>query len=337
LKYGAFFDTENGPGLIADFKRRNWLGGARILGVSTRYDSDLQEFRTYFSQPPISFLPFKTNLTGFKRRELEEVFITDRTGVSIQQEAGLGNRFVLSFGYSVDRARTYDRYEPPPDDFLALPFDVTLNIARLSGTVSRDTRDDVLDATRGSFTSHAVEYGAEALGSDLALFKYFGQVFRYFPLSSPAEIPFSGGVSRPRLVYATGLRVGLLTPLGNNSVTPPNERFRAGGGTTVRGFLEDHLGPVDFSGDRSGNAVLIANNELRFPMVSIFDGVGFLDAGNVYERVGDFSLSDLRATAGFGVRVRTSYFLLRADYGFKLDRRVDEKAGTLFFSIGQAF
>jgi outer membrane protein assembly factor BamA len=35
--------------------------------------------------------------------------------------------------------------------------------------------------------------------------------------------------------------------------------------------------------------------------------------------------------------VRTPYFLLRADYGFKLDRRPGESLGSFFFSIGQAF
>jgi outer membrane protein assembly factor BamA len=38
-----------------------------------------------------------------------------------------------------------------------------------------------------------------------------------------------------------------------------------------------------------------------------------------------------------GVRVRTPWFLLRLDYGLKLDRREGESRGRLFFSIGQAF
>jgi outer membrane protein assembly factor BamA len=83
--------------------------------------------------------------------------------------------------------------------------------------------------------------------------------------------------------------------------------------------------------------VLILNNELRFPAASIFDGVGFVDVGNAYSRVADFRLTDLRKTAGAGLRVRTPYFLLRLDYGFKLDRRPGESRGAFFFSIGQAF
>jgi outer membrane protein assembly factor BamA len=86
-----------------------------------------------------------------------------------------------------------------------------------------------------------------------------------------------------------------------------------------------------------GNAVIIINNELRFPLYSIFDGVGFVDVGTVYPTISDISLSELRETAGLGLRLRTPWFLLRLDYGFKLDRRPGESRGRLFFSIGQAF
>jgi outer membrane protein insertion porin family len=83
--------------------------------------------------------------------------------------------------------------------------------------------------------------------------------------------------------------------------------------------------------------MLVLNNELRFPMWKYLDGVGFADVGNVYRHVSDFRLGDLRSAAGFGVRVRTPWFLLRLDYGFKLNRRPGESVGRFFFSIGQAF
>jgi outer membrane protein insertion porin family len=202
-------------------------------------------------------------------------------------------------------------------------------------SVTRDTRDEPFDASSGWLTSHTFEYAAPALGSDLSLFRYFGQFFRYFPLSRPAEVPFSGGLGKPRFVFATGARVGLVGGLGD--AVAPDQRFFAGGGTTIRGFREDSVGPMEADVPAGGDLVFVLNNEIRFPLFSILEGVGFADRGNVYSGVGEFGLFDMRTSAGFGLRVRTPYFLLRADYGFNLNRREGEQRGAFFFSIGQAF
>jgi len=86
-----------------------------------------------------------------------------------------------------------------------------------------------------------------------------------------------------------------------------------------------------------GDAELILNSELRFPLYKFFDGVAFVDAGNVYQTLQNFSPCDLRSSFGFGVRVRTPYLLLRFDYGIKLNPKPGESKGQFFFSFGQAF
>ena len=184
--------------------------------------------------------------------------------------------------------------------------------------------------------SHAIQYSPIRLGSELSFIKYFGQYFRYFALQKPHVELFTNEVKRPRLVYATGARVGLSTGFGGQEV-PLSERFFAGGATTIRGFEQNTVGPIVGRQPLGGEGMFVLNNELRAPLFSIFDGVGFVDIGNVFENVSDFSLGELWKTAGVGLRVRTPWFLLRLDYGFKLDRREGESMGRLFFSIGQAF
>jgi outer membrane protein assembly complex protein YaeT len=334
LRYGGFFDTERGPGGIVDFANRNSLGSARVLGFRGRYDSQLQEARLYFSQPLLTRFPLKTIASPYFTREINPGtdlvagFNVDRIGFSVQQEAALGRKFLVNYGYRIERSHTYDT---GPDPI----FDVFLRLAALTSTVSRDTRDDLLDASKGSFLSQAFQFSPASLGSQVRFVKYFGQYFRYFPLQKPRVELFTNQVLRPRLVYATGIRVGLSHGLGGQDV-PPSERFLAGGSTTVRGFEQNSLGSAG-SLQLGGNAMLVLNNELRFPLFKMFDGVGFVDIGNVYPTISDFSLSDLRKAAGAGLRVRTPWFLLRLDYGFKLDRRPGESIGRIFFSIGQAF
>ncbi len=331
FRYGAFYDTERGPGAIADFSNRNTLGAARHVGVRTRWDSDIRELRGYFSQPFLRRFPAQSNIIGYHRREIEKTFYTDRTGFSLQQEARFRNKFIVSYGYRLERTHVVDR--DPDSPFQLLPY----KIAPLAVTATRDTRDDPLDATRGSFLSQAFEVAPASLRSDIRFVRYFGQYFKFVPLSAPAEVPFGKGLRRSRWTYAGAVRVGLAKGLGGQELIF-SERFRTGGGTTLRGFEQNTVGPVDFFGDPAGgNALLLLNSEARFPLVSILDGVGFLDMGNVYARAGDFSLSDTRKVGGVGLRIRTPYFLLRADYGLKLDRRPGEAPGRFFFSIGQAF
>jgi outer membrane protein assembly complex protein YaeT len=335
LQYGGFFDTERGPGGIVDFSNRNSLGSARVVGTRVRYDGRLREARLYFSQPLLRRFPVKTLASLFRVREvfgdIDTGHITNRLGFTVQQESRFWNNYVVNYGYRLERAHTVERTPDP-----ILPFDETVRVAPLTLTVTRETRDDLLDATRGSFTSHAVEYAPSILGSALRFVKYFGQYFHYVPLTEPSEIPWSNA-RKTRLVYAGALRFGAGTGLGDQDLVL-SERFFAGGGTTIRGFQQDFAGPLDALGDPiGGDAMLVVNNEIRFPLFHIVDGAGFIDLGNVFRRVSDISFSEIRRTAGIGIRLRTPYFLLRLDYGMKLDRRPGETAGRLFFSIGQAF
>ena len=336
LRYGGFYDTERGPGVLSDLTNRNSLGSARTLGLRVRYDAQLQEARLYFTQPLLRRFPVSTTASPFIRREQNpetstaDAFNVDRVGFSIQQEARFHAKYILSYGYRIEKSRTYD---VGPDPL----FDIPLRVAGLTSSVTRETRDDLLDATRGDFISHAFQFSPEILGSQLRFFKYFGQYFRYFPLQKPKVELFTNEIRRPRLVYAAGVRLGLAKGLGGQEI-PLSQRFFAGGSTTIRGFEQNGVGPVGV--DRiplGGNAMLIINNEIRFPLIYKFDGVGFLDVGNVYEHTSDISFSDIRKAAGLGLRLHTPWFLLRLDYGVKLDRRSGEPRGRVFFSIGQAF
>src|SRR4029079_4980133 len=85
----------------------------------------------------------------------------------------------------------------------------TVRVTPLTSTLTRETRDEVLDASKGTFLSQAFAYSPSWLGSDRPYLKYFGQYFYYFPLRPERPNPFTNEILRPRLVFATGLRVGL--------------------------------------------------------------------------------------------------------------------------------
>lgn len=335
LRYGASFDTERGVGGVFDISNHNSLGKARVVGLQTRLDRQLTDVRAFISQPSLRYWPIETIASVYYTDQrnpdtsLSRPFNIDRRGVTINQERELGDDFVWNWGFRYEQARSFD---PSLDSVL----DELLTVTPLTSTLTRETRDEVLDATRGSFLSQAFSYSPTWLGADRAYVKYFGQYFHYFPLQPERRERFTNEILRPRFVYAVGVRAGLARAIGGD--LPFSERFFAGGSTTLRGFEQNALGPIGATRlPLGGSAMFVINNEVRFPLVSIFDGVAFSDVGNVFPSVSEFSIADFRKTAGLGLRVRTPWFLLRGDYGFLLDRRAGERRGRFYFSIGQAF
>jgi outer membrane protein assembly complex protein YaeT len=334
IRYGASYDTERGVGGIFDISNRNSLGGARELGLRSRYDRQLHDGRIYLNQPALKYLP-KTTASVYFREELNppteitDPFDTNRKGLSIQSEQRLRNAYVLTYGYRLERAHTLTPLR-------GIILEQAHTVAPVTATITRETRDEVLDATRGTFVSQAFSYSPSWLGADTAYIKYFGQYFHYIPLEPVRRKPFTNELLRPRLVYAGGVRIGLSRGIGD--VVPMSERFFAGGSQTMRGFGQNAVGAI--GPDRipiGGEGLIVINNEIHVPLISIFDGVAFADIGNVFPSVRSFSFTDLRESAGIGLRVRTPWVLLRGDWGFILDRRPGEPKSRIYVSIGQAF
>ena len=340
LRYGVAVSDRDAPpesgsardfglAFAGDFSRRNLLGRAATVGVSVRAALDRETFRGYFSIPHFFGAPITMNIYAENRRETlgEEnaEFVTDLRTLTFEQRVRRPGSLSFVYSANFERNRTFDK-DPDPD----FPFDLTLYLLRVNGSALIDKRDNLFDARRGWFHASTIEYGFEPGKGAVELAKYFGQQYHYWPVGP--------------IVLASAGRVGLATGLGSDLI--PSDHFFAGGGNTVRGYPQDSLGPRNLLGGvAGGNALVVLNQELRFPVFWRLSGVGFIDAGNVFETVKRISLSDLAVGAGLGLRLDTPVGLLRFDYGFALRRSLlvsqpgenDPPIGQFFFSIGQAF
>jgi outer membrane protein assembly factor BamA/autotransporter translocation and assembly factor TamB len=315
-----------GAGVAGDLGFRNLFGHAASAGLSARYTRDFRAGRAYTTSPSFFGLPITSNV--FVTRSREEVgnadgstthFVTDKTGLTLEQRIHPAEMVEIAYSYAFERNHTFDLNADPNDP---LTFDIRVNVARLSSTALVDTRNDLVDAARGWFHASNFEYSPPSLGSDLRFVKYLLQQ-RYY-----REV---GGI-----VLAGAARIGLATAFDQTLI--PSERFFAGGGNSVRGYVEDVLSPIDIFGDPGGgNALMVFNGEVRFPIFKRVRGVGFLDAGRAFATVGDMSFRSLSLGTGLGLRIYTPVVLLRVDFGVPLDSSVGPRRTRLFFSIGQAF
>lgn len=311
-------------GAVADVERRNLLGGPGTAGVTGRYEPERWLARGFFRASRSPSLPLTSSV--FITRSHERVsperalaFVTNRTTLTAQQEAPLGPWGRVTYGYSFARDRTFAP-EASPDDPLAQG--IVVKVARVTGALTLDRRDDPFDPTRGWFHASAVEYADAAFGSDLRFVKYVSQTTGFVP---------SG-----RVVLAGNLRLGLARGLGQELIV--SERFRGGGSTSVRGYGNDTLGPIDVFGEPAGgNGLLVLNGEVRVPLGRSIRGVSFIDAGNVVARASELRFDDLKVGVGFGLRVETPVGLVRVDVGRPVPRRAGEPGLRWYFSLGHAF
>jgi outer membrane translocation and assembly module TamA len=81
---------------------------------------------------------------------------------------------------------------------------------------------------------------------------------------------------------------------------------------------------------------------LRVPVLRSVHLAGFYDVGNVFRSLGSMRLSDFSHTIGIGVRIKTPFGPLRADYGYNLNLSSELQALGLgrrhfFVTIGPPF
>ena len=323
-----------------------------------------------YAQPRAFARGWDLFVTGFVEEAIRPGFDLFSRGVNAEARRQVTPTLSASAAYTWGKNDTSNIQLNPEDVPLVDRLFEKVRLSAFMGSIVRDTRDDVVDPAAGEMFSVDGKVAARGIGSEVGFAKMFLQAFAYRRLPGVRRVVVAAGA---RVGLAVGFR-RLSAPAASRSpgralddlassvagaeaqrpLLPISERFFAGGDTTVRGFAFDRLGipigqpgaTIDAAGfPQGGNAVVVLNGELRVPVTRDLGIVGFLDAGNVYDRVSSLNLGRIRSGAGFGVRYRSPVGPIRVDLGFKLDRqdlgsgpdRERESLTALHISIGQAF
>ena len=126
--------------------------------------------------------------------------------------------------------------------------------------------------------------------------------------------------------------------LGGTDDVAIEDRFFAGGSTTVRGFRDNRLGPRDSAGNPTGgNAQAIVNLEWRFPLWNWLGGAIFWDMGAIGREWKTLSTGDFRSGVGTGLRLKTPVGPIRLDFGYPLNPIAGDKPRQIYLSVGNPF
>jgi outer membrane protein assembly factor BamA len=262
----------------------------------------------------------------------------------------------------------YVEANPRSANLFRVPEGTTIALAERVG-FSWDRRDNPLGATKGTLFTTTVEHvrtppfgvNQAATGDD--------SVFAATRVSQFLRFTHRIGgyvrLSDKGLAIAGNLRWGFNQQLVKDSQTYPDRLFFLGGVDSLRGFLQDSLIPEDIAQEllhpdpaspepltlnkvviRGGDVFINPRLELRVPLSGNVQTAVFVDTGNLWRDPNKINPLRLRYSAGSGLRIGTPIGPLVFDYGFNIERVLDqlypnranqrfwEEIGAFHFSIG---
>lgn len=327
LDLGAGYSTDDGPRASLELGHDNVFGTARRASIRQKI-SRIEDRTDLTYQQPWT-LGTRWGLTGnlFRERREEIGFDVERVGAAAEIQKALLDetqkklRAALRYQVqwversNVDPALIEERVEPGGQI-----------VASLRPSLTWDLRNDPLNPTRGSLHFLALEGAGLPLGSEVTYVKTEATTSWLFDAVGPT-------------VLALSARLGLAQPFGQSEELPIEERFFAGGESTIRGYARNRVGPLDEADHpRGGNARILLNAEWRFPIWRFITGALFVDTGSVEAEIGDLRVSKFKTGVGSGLRLVTPVGPLRFDVGYGLNPvHGDDDRLAFYFSVGYPF
>jgi translocation and assembly module TamA len=175
----------------------------------------------------------------------------------------------------------------------------------------------------------------EGLRASLSVTPYLGtDNFARFEATARSRRQFG---AEDRFTLAGRLRIAATAGTTLRAL-PVNKRVYSGGGSSVRGYDYQSVGPLDSNNvPLGGRSVVESAIEARARVAERLEVAAFVDAGAVYaERVPDF-FGDYLVGAGGGVRYLSPIGPLRLDFALPLEKRASDRDFQFYVSLGQPF
>lgn len=278
-----------------------------------------------FQNPSVYDTGYSFGFSANIFRRSREDFDEERKGakINVGKEVLRGLRLGLTPNYEVIGVQNVDGNSPQ------IVKDIEGSSSKLSMELSAllDRRDSRFFTTKGYQISAAVEVS----GLDVDIVKFITRGKKYHTIF---DFPNWG-----KHVLSYGGTFGIVESTTDESV-PIFERLFAGGSSSIRGFSFRGVGPVDpvFKEHIGGKVLIIGTTEYTLPVYSnMVRSAFFIDAGKADTDVNDINFNNLRASLGFGFRVRVPFLgnsVVSIDFGFPFIRKDEDDEQTITFNFG---
>lgn len=231
----------------------------------------------------------------------------------------------LSYGYEIVDIQDVDA------GYTTIYPEETTNLSKVGFQLLRDTRDKLVNTTRGNRIELNTEVTSSALGGDADYYKLEARGSQFFPLFDTQN-----------QVLAVIGRAGVMDSFNDTNQVPFYDRFYLGGPYTLRGFEYRDVGPKVAVGTNNvpvgGNTYGFISLEYSLDIVEPLRFAFFYDAGFVNKGSYEFSPSQYNDNFGFGLRLLIAGAPLSLDYGIPITSdKVNDNGGQFNFSFGTRF
>ncbi len=322
---GGGYSSQDGVLGTLDLSQRNFLGKGWEVFLRIRGGQNLQTGTIGFTEPWLFDRPLAAGFDIFNTRRILPDYTVNSLGGDVRLGHPFGEYSRWNAVYRVSQDRISDVNELGSPQLIDQQGTHLTSLIGLS--LSRDTRDNIFDPTRGSTQSIGLEFAGVGFGEKFA--RSVATVTYFQPL------PWLDHVLSFRLMagYAFGW---------SKDPLPLFERFYLGGSNSLRQFKSLQVSPRDRTGTRiGGNSELLGTIEYLIPLFFGIKAAIFYDGGNVWgpdvASGSRFDITDVRHGAGGGLRWNSPFGPIRVDYGIKLDKKKGESFGSFNFSAGSSF
>jgi translocation and assembly module TamA len=315
---GIGYSTTEGLGVQAEWTRRNFTGRADSLTVATTLAELNQGVSVELTRPHAAGLGHSITFGAEAERETLDAY--SRQGVSIYGSVDASTRLRVAQSYGLQLAiDEYDDLEGDVSDAIVLSGFASLR---------NDSTEFTLDPRDGSIAEFRIEPSVSTGDATLGFVRGTaeGRIYESFGREDSFTL-------------AARIKAGWLEAVaGSADDVPPDRRFYAGGGGSVRGYEYNSIYPEerDLLGlSPGGQGLLEGSIEARWRVTPRWGAAVFIDGGTAFDDWSD--AADLSYGVGFGARYDLGFAPLRIDVAFPLDRDEANDDFALYVSLGQAF
>ena len=352
FKVGAGYSDSSGAIFNVKVQQDNFLGKGNNVALEIEKSSYKKLFRyrntdPYFTKNGIS----KSMTLTFSETDVSSTstasYLSDTIAYGINYNVPISES--RSYGYGAEVILTdYTTTIGSPanvTNFINKHGNTHFGVA-FNASLIEDTRNRTVYATQGmrqSLTSNL--YVPPDLDYSYASLKFSGEYNTPYKLNVLDIFDWDTTFQvKPQI----GIGVGLI----GSSNLPFHDKYFAGGDKSVRGFDSGSLGPLrnnttctaitcDAIG---GDFLAVLQNDWVFPPPPflgedkrVFRGSLFLDIGNVFEDISDFSYSDLRGSYGIQLNFRTPVGAVSMGFVDTFKSKTGDDTKPIIFSLGGAF